>query len=128
MPVIEENVVRFDISVADPLRMDVHESSKYLVDNNFELEGRDRFFFVFFDEIVKVRIIMCHDNIDVLLVTFKSDVGSINLHHEISTQHVHYFDFSILVFFVLKNPFYGYYLARLLQPSLENLPKSALAN
>lgn len=46
--------MRFDISVADSLRMNVHEPSKYLVDNDFEIERGDRGFLVYFDVIVKI--------------------------------------------------------------------------
>lgn len=53
----------FYVSVADAARMDIQESTKYLIGYKLDIEVRHSFFIVLLDIVVQVAIVVGHDNI-----------------------------------------------------------------
>lgn len=93
----------FDVPMADALGVNVHQTSKNLIGDDFNIEVRHSFLLMLLDVVVKIAVIVRHDDVEVLFIFLVGNVRPQNLHHKITAQHVDHLDFTVFVLAVLEN-------------------------
>ncbi len=113
--------------MANVQRVDVDQTPKNLVGVQFGIHVRETLLAIL-NFMVEISVIVLHNDVQILVFVVVGHVGPVNFHHKITLEHVHYFDLSILVLLILKNPLHCHHLASCSESPLEDLAKGSLPN
>ena len=126
--VLDEYVMRLNVSMADSQWMNIGQSSENLIRDQLNVKGRESFCIGLLNVVEKVTVVEIHNDRQILALIFDGRVGAQYLHHEFAVQYFHDLNLPVFVLWILIDLLYGYELTCFNNSALVDFPESSLSN